>query len=183
MKSCRNPGMETLRCQILPAPAAWGDAATPPAVPGVSARSCGDALLPAGPGSCRGSGKPHRISAPSRFRCQSGGTVAGPQPARRARLSRQWCSPGPAPPLTSEPRVLPGHLSGPCTPLRKETSTKPPGSCRAGTATSLKLQQQQQHPGCWEGRKSGLHLSGGGKKFFKTHQTKPLRGQEEASGR
>lgn len=91
------------------------------------------------------------------------GTVAGVQPARRARLSRQWCSPGPAPLLTSEPRALPGHLSGPCTPLRKETSANPPGSCRAGTGTAASPKLQQQHPSCWEGRKSGLHLSGGGK--------------------
>lgn len=102
--------------------------------------------------------------------------MAGVQPARRARLSRQWCSPGPAPLLTSEPRALPGHLSGPCTPLRKETSTNPPGSCRAGTAASLKL--QQQHPGCWEGRKSGLHLSGGGKNLKKT----PLNKSPEGPG-
>lgn len=70
MKSCRNPGMESPRCQILPAPAAWGEAATPPALPGVSAflRGCSAAC---GTGELPGSGKPHRISAPSRFRCEA----------------------------------------------------------------------------------------------------------------
>lgn len=51
---------------------------------------------------------PRQISLPG----QSGGTVAGVQPARRARLSRQWRSPGPAPLLTSEPRVLRGTYRG-----------------------------------------------------------------------
>lgn len=104
-----------------------------------------------------GSGKPHRICAPSRF--GRGANLAAPWPGC-ARLCR---SPGPAPLLTSEPRVLPGHLSGPSTTLRKETSTNPPGSCRAA---SLKL-QQQQHPGCWEGKKRGVHLSGEEKLFKK----------------
>lgn len=64
MKSCRNPGMEMPRCQILPAPAAWGEAATPPVLLGVSSAACGTGELP-------GSGKPHRISAPGRFFCQA----------------------------------------------------------------------------------------------------------------
>lgn len=106
MKSCRNPGMELPRCQILPAPAAWGEAATPLALPGVSARSRGDAPLPAGPGSCRALAN-HTVSLPPA------------DLAARPIWHRGWRAAGPACP--AEPAVvLPG--AGPAAHQRTSCS-------------------------------------------------------------
>lgn len=95
MKSCRNSGMESPRCQILPAWGGGGEAAAPPAVPGLSVRSPGDAPLP-------DPGKPHRISAPQQISLpgQSGGPACPAEPALElprvgpAAHQRTSCSPG-----------------------------------------------------------------------------------------